>query len=91
MANLVVQNNNQAVIVKLGLFSFQSGYDTDWHLLAAASFIALVPVITVFVLLHRVLEKRNPPSGPLLWLTGRGAGARPCRAGRSSVDGPAVR
>ena len=37
----------------LGLFSFQSGYDTDWQLLAAASFIALVPVIAVFVLLQR--------------------------------------
>jgi ABC-type glycerol-3-phosphate transport system permease component len=37
----------------LGLFSFQSAYDTDWQLLAAASFIALVPVIAAFVVLQR--------------------------------------
>ena len=37
----------------LGLFSFQSAYETDWQLLAAASFIALVPVIAAFVFLQR--------------------------------------
>ena len=37
----------------LGLFSFQSAYETDWQLLAAASFIALVPVLAAFVFLQR--------------------------------------
>jgi len=50
---LVLLDSQSRYTMPLGLFSFQSGYDTDWHLLAAASFIALVPVIAVFVLLQR--------------------------------------
>jgi multiple sugar transport system permease protein len=50
---LVLLDSQARYTMPLGLFSFQSGYDTDWHLLAAASFIALVPVIGVFVLLQR--------------------------------------
>ena len=50
---LVLLDSQARYTMPLGLFSFQSGYDTDWHLLAAASFIALVPVIAVFVLLQR--------------------------------------
>ena len=50
---LVLLDSQVRYTMPLGLFSFQSGYDTDWHLLAAASFIALVPVIAVFVLLQR--------------------------------------
>jgi multiple sugar transport system permease protein len=50
---LVLLDSQALYTMPLGLFSFQSGYDTDWHLLAAASFIALVPVIAVFVLLQR--------------------------------------
>ena len=37
----------------LGLFSFQSAYETDWQLLAAAAFIGLLPVIVAFVILQR--------------------------------------
>jgi len=50
---LVLLDSQARYTMPLGLFSFQSGYDTDWHLLAAASVIALVPVIGVFVLLQR--------------------------------------
>jgi multiple sugar transport system permease protein len=50
---LVLLDSQVLYTMPLGLFSFQSGYDTDWHLLAAASFIALVPVLAVFVLLQR--------------------------------------
>ncbi len=39
--------------IPVGLFSFQSGYETDWQLVAAASFIGLVPVVATFVLLQR--------------------------------------
>jgi ABC-type glycerol-3-phosphate transport system permease component len=39
--------------IPVGLFSFQSGYETEWQLVAAASFIGLVPVIATFVLLQR--------------------------------------
>src|SRR3954447_7687606 len=50
---LVLLDSQSRYTMPLGLFSFQSGYDTDWHLLAAASFVALVPVIGIFVLLQR--------------------------------------
>jgi multiple sugar transport system permease protein len=50
---LVLLDSQALYTMPLGLFSFQSGYDTDWHLLAAASFIALVPVIAVFAVLQR--------------------------------------
>jgi len=50
---LVLLDSQERFTVPLGLFSFESAYDTDWQLLAAASFIALVPVMTAFVLLQR--------------------------------------
>ena len=36
------------------LVSFKSGYETEWQLVAAASFFSLVPVIATFVLLQRL-------------------------------------
>ena len=50
---LVLLDSQERFTMPLGLFSFQSAYETDWQLLAAASFIALVPVIAAFVLLQR--------------------------------------
>jgi multiple sugar transport system permease protein len=50
---LVLLDSQERFTMPLGLFSFQSAYDTDWQLLAAASFIALVPVIAAFVILQR--------------------------------------
>jgi multiple sugar transport system permease protein len=50
---LVLLDSQEAFTMPLGLFSFQSAYETDWQLLAAASFIALVPVLAAFVLLQR--------------------------------------
>ena len=41
---LVLLDSQERFTMPLGLFSFQSAYETDWQLLAAASFIALVPV-----------------------------------------------
>jgi multiple sugar transport system permease protein len=51
---LVLLDSQERFTMPLGLFSFQSAYDTDWQLLAAASFIALVPVIAAFVALQRL-------------------------------------
>ena len=51
---LVLLDSQERFTMPLGLFSFQSAYETDWQLLAAASFIALVPVISAFVLLQRL-------------------------------------
>ena len=50
---LVLLDSQERFTMPLGLFSFQSAYETDWQLLAAASFIALVPVIAAFVFLQR--------------------------------------
>jgi len=50
---LVLLDTQSRFTMPLGLFSFQSAYETDWQLLAAASFIALVPVMGAFVLLQR--------------------------------------
>jgi multiple sugar transport system permease protein len=50
---LVLLDSQQRFTVPLGLFSFQSGYETEWQLVAAASFIGLVPVMAAFLLLQR--------------------------------------
>jgi multiple sugar transport system permease protein len=51
---LVLLDSQERYTMPLGLFSFQSAYETDWQLLAAASFIALVPVLAAFILLQRM-------------------------------------
>jgi len=50
---LVLLDSQSRYTMPLGLFSFQSAYETDWQLLAAAALIGLVPVIAAFVLLQR--------------------------------------
>jgi len=50
---LVLLDSQARYTMPLGLFSFQSGYETDWHLLAAAAILGLLPVIAAFVLLQR--------------------------------------
>ena len=50
---LVLLDSQTRYTMPLGLFSFQSAYETDWQLLAAAAFIGLVPVLAAFVLLQR--------------------------------------
>lgn len=50
---LVLLDSQSRFTVPIGLFSFQSGYETEWQLVAAASVIGLLPVIAAFVLLQR--------------------------------------
>ncbi len=50
---LVLLDSQGHFTIPVGLFSFQSGYETEWQLVAAASFIGLLPVIATFVLLQR--------------------------------------
>ncbi len=50
---LVLLDSQARFTIPVGLFSFQSGYETEWHLVAAASFIGLIPVLLAFVLLQR--------------------------------------
>lgn len=50
---LVLLDSQRRFTIPVGLFSFQSGYETEWQLVAAASFIGLVPVMAAFVFLQR--------------------------------------
>lgn len=50
---LVLLDSQRRFTIPVGLFSFQSGYETEWQLVAAASFIGLLPVLLAFVLLQR--------------------------------------
>lgn len=50
---LVLLDSQQRFTVPIGLFSFQSGYETEWQLVAAASVIGLLPVMGAFILLQR--------------------------------------
>lgn len=51
--SLVLLDSQRRYTIPVGLFSFQSGYETEWHLVAAASIIGLLPVMAAFVLLQR--------------------------------------
>jgi multiple sugar transport system permease protein len=50
---LVLLDSQERFTIPIGLFSFQSGYETEWQLVAAASFIGLVPVLAAFLALQR--------------------------------------
>jgi multiple sugar transport system permease protein len=50
---LVLLDSQARFTVPIGIFNLQSGYETEWQLVAAASFIGLVPMIAAFVLLQR--------------------------------------
>jgi multiple sugar transport system permease protein len=50
---LVLLDSQQRFTIPIGLFSFQSGYETEWQLVAAASFIGLLPVVAAFLALQR--------------------------------------
>ena len=50
---LVLLDAQERFTVPVGLFSLQGAYETEWHIVAAASIVGLVPVIGSFVLLQR--------------------------------------
>lgn len=50
---LVLIDAQERFTVPVGLFSLQGAYETEWHIVAAASIVGLVPVIGAFVLLQR--------------------------------------
>jgi ABC-type glycerol-3-phosphate transport system permease component len=51
--SLVLIDSQRRFTTPVGLFSFQSGYETEWHLVAAASLLALVPALAAFAVLQR--------------------------------------
>lgn len=50
---LVLLDSQSRFTVPLGLFSLQSGYETEWQIVAAASLIGILPVMAMFVFLQR--------------------------------------
>ncbi|MBM4085553.1 MAG: carbohydrate ABC transporter permease, partial [Planctomycetes bacterium] len=50
---LIVTNSKELKVLYVGLAAFQGMYTTDWTLLMAASLMALLPVIIVFLLGQR--------------------------------------
>jgi multiple sugar transport system permease protein len=50
---LVLLDSQARFTIPLGVFSLQSAYETEWQLVAAASFIGLVPMMAAFVVLQR--------------------------------------
>ncbi|HXG87137.1 MAG TPA: carbohydrate ABC transporter permease [Vicinamibacterales bacterium] len=50
---LVLLDSQSRFTIPLGVFSLQSAYDSEWQLVAAASFIGLVPMMAAFLLLQR--------------------------------------
>lgn len=50
---LVLLDSQARFTIPIGIFSLQSAYETEWQLVAAASFIGLVPMMAAFVFLQR--------------------------------------
>ena len=49
---LVLTSTLKSRTIPLGLFSFQASYDIQWNLLCAASMVAMLPIIALFVVLQ---------------------------------------
>jgi multiple sugar transport system permease protein len=50
---LVLLDSQSRFTIPIGLFSLQSGYETEWQIVAAASLIGILPVMAMFVFLQR--------------------------------------
>ena len=50
---LILLDAQERFTVPVGLFSLQGAYETEWHIVAAASLVGIMPVIGAFVLLQR--------------------------------------
>lgn len=50
---LVLLDSQSRFTIPIGVFSLQSAYETEWQLVAAASLIALVPMMAAFIALQR--------------------------------------
>lgn len=50
---LVLLDSQSRFTIPIGVFSLQSAYETEWQLVAAASFIGLVPMMVAFIVLQR--------------------------------------
>lgn len=52
-----VLNESKLYTVSIGLFSFQGQYSTDWRIISAASVVAMIPILIMFVGLQRYFIK----------------------------------
>jgi ABC-type glycerol-3-phosphate transport system permease component len=49
---LVLTSTLKSRTIPLGLFTFQASYDIQWNLLSAASVVAMLPIILLFIILQ---------------------------------------
>jgi len=63
MGPLIYINSLERKTIALGLASFQGQYTTDWHLLMAASVVALIPVLVIFFSLQKYFVEGIALSG----------------------------
>ncbi len=49
---LVLTSTLKSRTIPLGLFTFQASYDIQWNLLCAASVVAMLPIIILFIILQ---------------------------------------
>ncbi len=50
---LVLLDSQSRFTIPVGLFNLQSGYETEWQIVAAAALLALAPVLAAFLVLQR--------------------------------------
>ncbi len=50
---LVLTSTLKSRTIPLGLFTFQASYDIQWNLLSAASIVAMLPIIILFIILQK--------------------------------------
>lgn len=63
MGPLIYINSLEKRTLALGLASFQGQYTTEWHLLMAASVVALIPVLVIFFSLQKYFVEGIVMSG----------------------------
>jgi multiple sugar transport system permease protein len=63
MGPLIYLHSTENRTLALGLYSFSSVYGTQWHLLMAASLVAITPILIVFFRCQRYFERGLVMSG----------------------------
>lgn len=54
---LVLMKSPETFLVPMGLVDFKGFYATNWGVITAASFLAVIPILLVFIALHKYFIK----------------------------------
>ena len=60
---VTILTNQDAFTLQLGLATFQGAHQTQWHLLAAANMMSMVPMLVLFLVAQRFFVRGSPPRG----------------------------